>query len=87
MLSEEFVNLHDVHQGLCDDEKCRKTTYMLQFLWRDLSSDFNVVGPYFNCSSTMETQFLHSIVTRTMFSFCRYGFYIRALQRNNASSN
>ena len=85
--SEEFISLHDVYQGLSKDERCQKTTYVLQFLWRDLSSDFNVVGPYFNCSSTIETQFLHSIVIQTMLSFCRFGFYVQSLLCNGASSN
>ncbi len=67
MSSVEFISLHE---GLNEDERCQKTSYMLQFVWRDLSSDFDVVSPYFNCPSTMETQFLHSIVVRTMLAFC-----------------
>ncbi len=53
MSSDEFVSLHDVYEGLNDEEKCQKTSYILQFLWRDLSSDFSVIGPYFNCSSSV----------------------------------
>ncbi len=87
MSSEEFISLHDVYQGLSNDERCRKTTYMLQLIWRDLSSDFDVVGPYFNCPYTMETQFLLSIVVRTMLAFCRFGFHIRSLLCDGASSN
>ncbi len=87
MSSVEFISLHDVYQGLNEDERCQKTSYMLQFVWRDLSSDFDVVGPYFNCPSTMETQFLHSIVVRTLLAFCRCGFYVRSLLCDGASSN
>ncbi len=87
MSSEDFISLHDVYQGLSENERCEKTSYMLLFVWTDLSSDFNVVGPYFNCSSTMETQFLHSIVIRTMLSFCRFDFYVRSLLCDGASSN
>ena len=46
MSSDDFSSLHDVYDGLSEDEKCQKTTYIVHFLWRDLSSDFNVVGPY-----------------------------------------
>lgn len=60
---------------------------MLQFLWRDLSSDFSVIGPYFNCSSSVEMQFLHSMVVRTMLAFCQFGFKVRALRCDEASSN
>ena len=87
MSSDEFISLHDVYEGLSEDEKCQKTAYMIQFLWRDLSSDFNIVGPYFNCSSTVEMPFLHSMVVRTMLSFCRFGFYVRALLCDGASNN
>lgn len=87
MSSEEFISLHDVYEGLIEDEKCQKTSYMLQFLWRDLSSDFDVVGPYFNCSTTMEMQFLHSIVVKTMLCFCKFGFNVRALLCDGASKN
>lgn len=85
--SEDFVSLHDVYEGLCEDEKCQKTAYVVQFLWRDLSSDFDVVGPYFNCSSSLETQSLHAMVTRTMLAFTQFGFGVRALLCDGASSN
>ncbi len=87
MSSDEFVSLHDVYAGLNDEEKCQKTSYMLQFLWRDLSSDFSVIGPYFNCSSSVEMHFLHSMVVRSMLAFSQFGFKVRALLCDGASSN
>ena len=61
---------------------------MVQFLWRDLSSDFDVVGPYyFNCSSSMEAQFFHSMVTRTVLAFSQIGSQVRALLCDGACSN
>ena len=62
-------------------------SYALQFLWIDLSSDFDVIGPYFTCLATMEMRFLHSIVTRTMLAFTRFGFGVRAVLCNGCSSN
>lgn len=87
MSSDDFISLHDVYQGLSDDEKCQKTSYIIQFLWRDLSSSFDVVGPYYTCPSSLETQFLHSIVTKTMLVFSQFGFHVRALLCDGASSN
>lgn len=87
MSSDEFTSLHDVYQGLVDDDKCQKTQYVVQFLWRDLSSDFDAIGPHFTCSTTMETAHLHSMVIRTMLSFCQFGFLIRALLCDGASTN
>lgn len=31
MSSDDFISLHDVYQGLSDDEKCQKTSYIAQF--------------------------------------------------------
>jgi hypothetical protein len=87
MTSEELKTLHDVYEGLDDDEACQKTTYILQFLWRDLSSDFDVLGPYFTLSSTIEARYLHSLVTNTMLAFHQHGFHIRCLLCDGASSN
>lgn len=85
MSSDDFASLHDVYEGLEIDEKCQKT-YVMQFLWRSLTSDFDVIGPYFTCPSTLETHFLHS-VTRTMLAFTQFGFGVRALLCDGASTN
>ena len=60
-----------------------ETTYVLQFMWRDLSSDFDVLGPYFNIPST---KYLHSLVTRTMLAPL-FGFGVKAMLSDGASSN
>lgn len=87
MSSEDFVSLQDVFKGLSEKEKCQKTAYIVQFLWRDLSSSFDVVGPYFSYSASLETQSLHSMVIRTMLAFSQFGFSVRALLCDGASSN
>lgn len=43
MSSDDFAGLHGMYQGLETDEKCQKTSYIIQFLWRDLSSEFDVI--------------------------------------------
>lgn len=87
MSSDDFISLHDVYEGLCMDERCQKTCYIVQFLCRDLSSNFDVVGPYFNCSSSLELKVLHSMVTRTMLAFTKFDFQVRSLLCDGASSN
>lgn len=84
MSSKEFQSLHDVYEGI---DECHKMTYVLQFLWRDLTSNFDVIGPSFTLSSTMEAQHLYSMVTKTMLVFHKYGFAIRCLLCDGASSN
>lgn len=60
---------------------------MLQFLWRDLSSDFDVLGPYFTLASSIDAQTLYSMVTKTILVFNQFGFTIRGLLSDGASSN
>lgn len=85
--SVDMGSLHDVYEGLDEEEECHKTEYILQFLWRDVSSDFDVIGPYFNLSNSIEAQHLHSFVTRTMLVFVKYGFRVLGLLCDGASSN
>ena len=57
---------------------------MLQFFGWDLNSDYDVVGPYFNCPYTIESQYLHSIA---ILAFCRSGFFVRSLLCDGTSRN
>ena len=36
----------------------KQTSYILQFLWRDLTSCYNIVGPYFTCSESVDGKFI-----------------------------
>lgn len=87
MSSDDMKSLHDIYEALDEDESCQKTTYILQFLWRDLSSDYDVVGPYFTLSSTMDAKQTYSFVISTMTAFHKYGFKVRCLVCDGASSN
>ncbi len=79
--------LHDVYEGLDEEEDCHKTEYMLQFMWRDISSKFDAMGPYFNITVSIESKRLHAIVVKTMLAFHQYGFRVRGLLCDGASSN
>lgn len=87
MCSEDLISLQDVYKGLIEDERCQKTVYIIQFLWRDLSSDFDLLGPYFNFSSSLEVQSLHSMTIRTILALSQFGFGVRGLLCDGASSN
>ena len=87
MSSSDLNSLHDVYEGLDNEEDCHKTEYMLQFLWRDISSEFDTIGPYFTLTGSIESRFLHSIVVKTMLVFQQYGFRVRGLLCDGASSN
>ena len=43
MTHKELSSLADIYQTVNDDY-AQQTSYILQFLWRDLTSDFNIIG-------------------------------------------
>ena len=87
MSPNDFSALHDVYEGLGVNDVCQRTNYAVQFLWRDLSSSFDAIGPYFTCPSTMEARFLHSMVVQSMLAFSKFGFSTKAILCDGASSN
>ncbi|XP_044171448.1 uncharacterized protein LOC114975022 isoform X1 [Acropora millepora] len=44
---DDMVSLHDIYEELNANQKKMRASYVFQFLWRDLSSEFDVIGPYF----------------------------------------
>uniref|UniRef100_A0A1X7V628 Transposable element P transposase-like RNase H domain-containing protein n=1 Tax=Amphimedon queenslandica TaxID=400682 RepID=A0A1X7V628_AMPQE len=87
MSSSDMASLHDVYEGLDEEEESKKTEYVLQFLWRDISSEFDVIGPYFTISGTIEAQHLHTLVMKTLLVFNQFEFRVRCLLCDGASGN
>ena len=74
MSHDDMANLLDVYQALDQDAASKSTTYILQFLWRDLTSSFDVVGPYYTSSKTMESKYILGVVLETVKLFHLYDF-------------
>lgn len=87
MSPEEMSSLHDAYQLINEDTATKQTSYILQFLWRDLTSSFDVVGPYFTSSGQLESKFIISCILRTLRLFHLYQFHTFALVCDGASSN
>ena len=62
MSEKDQASLHDVFQTIDPDNHIQQTDHMLQFLWRDLTSSFDVIGPYFSSNETMSTKFVMACV-------------------------
>ena len=60
MTEEMQASLHDVFQSFDKDHRTRQTSYILQFLWRDLTSSFDIVGPYYTSEETMPAKVICS---------------------------
>jgi hypothetical protein len=87
MSHEDMACLHDVYQTLDEDATTKSTTYIMQFLWRDLTSPFDVVGPYYSSGGTLEAKFILGIVLETIKVFHLFGFNTSLLVCDGASSN
>ena len=46
MSADELGSLHDVYQTLQQSHRTEQASYILQYLWRCLSSDSDVISPY-----------------------------------------
>ena len=61
--------------------------YVLQFLLRDLTSKFDLIGPYFMCSKSVDHGFVSGCLFETMRALNAYGFHVSCLVCDGASSN
>lgn len=86
MTPDELPFLHDIFSSL-DQESEMKTSYVLQFIWRDLTSSYSIIGPYFNCAKSWDHSFLYDCVMRTLKVFSLYHFRVKAMVCDGASSN
>jgi len=44
MTADNQASLHDVYQLFDKDKAADQTVYIMQFLWRDLMSSYDIVG-------------------------------------------
>ena len=87
MTSKNLASLHDVYSILQPSESSKQTSYILQFLWRDLTSEFDIVGPYFTSSSSVEAKFVLASVLETIKLFQSHGLKTSLLVCDGGSSN
>lgn len=86
MTPDELPFLEDIFESV-DTARNLKTNYILQFLWRDLTSSYSIIGPYFACEKSWDHSFLYDCVMRTVKLFSLYKFRIKVLVCDGASSN
>ena len=87
MTSNDQASLNDVYKLLKDPDDSKHTSYILQFLWRDLTSGYDIVGPYFTSSSSVDAKFVISCVFETIKLFQFHGFKVSLVLCDGASSN
>ena len=87
MTSKDQASLNDVYELLKDADDSKQTSYILQFLWGDLTSEYDIVGPYFTSSSTVDAKFAMSCVFETIRLFQFHRLKTSLVVCDGASSN
>ena len=87
MTEDEMASLCDVYQTLDPERKTKKTRSILQTIWRDLSSKFDVLGPYFTSENGFCTKNLITITQDTMMKLHWFGFHTAIIIVDGASCN
>lgn len=82
-----MASLHDVYEELDPNRKKMRTSYVLQFLWRDLTSEFDVIGPYYSSNDGMKHKFVMTCLLHTINSLHLYGFETNIVVLDGASTN
>ena len=86
MTSRDMASLQDVYEELRTPKAC-KASYQLQFLWRDLASDFDVIGPYYSSHKGLENKFIISCLMASIQAFHIHGFKTMAVVCDGTSAN
>ena len=87
MTSSEMQTLQDVYESIDADNRTQKTAYVLQTLWRDLTSEFDIIGPYYTSTSGLKSKFLLPCVMDAIYQFHLFGFETSLIICDGASAN
>ena len=86
MSHDKLASLCDVYSTLSPDYRKRQTTYVLQSLWRDLTSTFDVIGPHFTNDATFPHHLLCTILMEPIHQFYNIcGFEVVAVVCDSAT--
>ena len=76
--------MHDVYKEIDSSDKIKRVSYILQFLWRDIPSSYDIIGPYYTSESGLDHQFIMACVLETI---SLYQFDVTLLISDGASAN
>ncbi|PFX17221.1 Chymotrypsinogen B2 [Stylophora pistillata] len=86
MVEDELPVLHDVFSSVIQSG-CQKASYIVQFLWCDLTSGFDLIGPLFPVPKSMYANILQQFFMLCLKSFHAYGCRVSIVLWDGASSN
>ena len=71
--TQGMLSLNDVYRILKETDSPSQTSYILQFLWQDLTSSYDIVGSYCTSSDLVDEKFTLSCVLETVKLFQTHG--------------
>ncbi|XP_014671922.1 PREDICTED: uncharacterized protein LOC106812541 [Priapulus caudatus] len=87
MSLNDLSSLHDIYTTIDPKVKTQKAKYCLQFLWRDCTSDFDLVGPYYTSEGVQQPSHIIACLQDTMRLLHRHGFVVNSIVCDGASTN
>ena len=73
-LPQDTSSLQDLYLTLDEKQGKKQATYVLQTLWRDLTSDLDIIGPYYTSDGPFSAKFMVSCVFDALRKFHIYSF-------------
>ena len=70
MNAEDQASLYDVYELFHKDKAVGQTSYIMQFLWRDLTSSYDIVGPDFTSSDNFTAKVIQARALK-LFNYSR----------------
>ena len=85
--AEEMATLSDLYEKLDAETESRNTDYILQTLWHDLTSECDIVGPYYTNNGTFKAKKMLPCVMDSITKFHCHGFKVCAVICDGAATN
>lgn len=82
----ELQVLHDVYTSTVE-EGAKKASYIMQFLWRDLTSGYYLVGPYFSTEGSISSNIFQEFGMLSLKAFTAYRFHVSIIFCDGAFLN
>ena len=87
MTADEMATLRDLYAILNDESHTAKADYILQTLWKDTSSNCDIVGPYYSSCGGFKAKYMIACIRDSMQQLDSFGFHVSMLIVDGASAN
>ena len=87
MTANEMATLRDLYAVLNNESQVAKADYILQTLWRDTSSNCDIVGPYYSSCGGFKAKYMIACLMDSLQKLDSFGSHVSMLVVDGASAN